>query len=229
MANNPRSELPVGVIILILATLAAICLTMIAVGPVLLPQILKPVPQAITETLVIPSDTPTPAPTITRLPTDTPTATITPTFTPTWTPDFSGITGPLPDLTVTGISDPTCTPDHLGTTNGVYAKLTIVVRNIGRAPTRSFGSFDVGIFLILGQQRYGLDEWAAKFNGVVGSSNPEISNLNPNADVALKLEIDLKGNTKFGIQASANSGANPIPETDTTNNTLIKYFSMYCY
>ena len=102
------------------------------------------------------------------------------------------------------------------------------MRNIGRGSTKYFGPFTVRLNVVLGPRHYGLDEWAAEFNGLIGVSNLEISNLNPNADVELKLAVDLKGNTKFGIEAIANSEMNPIPESDTTNNTLIQYFSIYC-
>ena len=89
--------------------------------------------------------------------------------------------------------------------------------------------FDISISLILGQMRYTLGEWATTFNGVIWSPNLTIPNLNPKRDVSLLLEIDLKGNIKFGIEATANSGTNPIPETNTTNNVLTKYFSVQCY
>jgi hypothetical protein len=78
----------------------------------------------------------------------------------------------LPDLIVTGLSEPVCVPDREGT----VLEFTFYVRNIGRAPTRSFGPFDVGVFLFLGQVRYGLDEWAKEFNGVIGTSRLEVSN-----------------------------------------------------
>jgi hypothetical protein len=31
------------------------------------------------------------------------------------------------------------------------------------------------------------------------------------------------------VTVRVKSGENPIRETDTTNNTLIKYYSVYCY
>lgn len=110
----------------------------------------------------------------------------------------------------------------------IYIKLNIIVRNVGPGSTRSFGPFSVRVNLILGQHRYSLDEWASGFNGVIGSSNMDISNLSPNGDVKLNLSIDLKGNTKFGVEVIANSGSNTIPETNTTNNTLIQSFSVIC-
>jgi hypothetical protein len=85
------------------------------------------------------------------------------------------------------------------------------------------------VYLILGQRRYGLDEWATQFNGVVGSSVAEVVNLNPNDDIKFTVVIDLKGNKDLGIEVIANAGANPIREADTTNNTLIEYFSIHCY
>jgi hypothetical protein len=131
----------------------------------------------------------------------------------------------LPDLIVTGLSEPVCVPDRPGT----ILEFTFYVRNIGRASTRSFGLFEVGVYLILGQVRYGLDEWAEEFDGVIGASRLEVPNLNPNDDLKFTVVIDLKGNKDFGVEVIANSGEDPIREADTTNNTLIKYFSVYCY
>ena len=149
---------------------------------------------------------------------DTPSSTFTPTYT----------TQQLPDLTVAAISTPTCVRDHLLTSERDYVKFSIIVRNVGPVSTRSFGSFSVLVNLILGQQRYSLDEWASSFNGVIDSSDMDITNLNTNADVKLNLAIDLKGNMNFGVEVIANSGSNPIPESDTTNNLLIKGFSVIC-
>jgi len=104
----------------------------------------------------------------------------------------------------------------------------VIVRNVGFASTRSFGQFSVLVNLILGQQRYSLDEWASSFNGVIDSSDMDISILHPNADVKLNLAIDLKGNKNFGVEVIANSGTSPIPESDTTNNILIQGFSVIC-
>ena len=103
------------------------------------------------------------------------------------------------------------------------------VRNIGRASTRNFGAFETDVFLVLGQRHYSLDEWATEFNGVVGSSVTEVYNLNPGQDIKFTVVFDLIGNKDFGIEAKVNSGGNPIREADTTNNALIKYFSVYCY
>jgi len=64
---------------------------------------------------------------------------------------------------------------------------------------------------------------------VVGSSVTEVFNLNPNDDIKFTVVIDIKGNKSFGVEVTANSGTNPIPEADTTNNTLIKSFSSNCY
>ena len=131
----------------------------------------------------------------------------------------------LPDLIVSGLSDPVCAEEYEGTT----IQFTIFVRNIGRASTRDFGSFDTDVYFILGQRRYSLEEWNIVFNGVVGTSVVEVFNLNPNDDIRFSVVIDLKGNKNFGIEVVANSGENPIHEADTTNNTLIKYFSVACY
>ena len=149
---------------------------------------------------------------------DTPSATFTPTYT----------TQQLPDLTVSAISDPTCARDHLLTSERDYVKIRVIVRNVGRVSTRSFGPFSVLVNLILGQRRYSLDEWASSFNGVIDSSSTDISNLNPNAEVKLNLAIDLKGNKNFGVEVIANAGTNPIPESNTTNNILIQGFSVIC-
>jgi hypothetical protein len=227
MTNNPKPKLPIQVVFAILLLVATVAVGLVvllvifkpAITTIQLPNLISPT-QALSKTPVALTETPSPTWTSTIIPTDPSTPTVVPSLTPTYTP----IAKPLPDLAVTGISDPVCLRD--GRSGSVM--LTIVVRNIGRGATRSFGRFDVRINLILGQRHYGLDEWASRFNGVIGSSNPEILNLNPNADVELKIAIDLKGNTVFGIEAIANSGTNPIPETDTANNTLIQYFSIYC-
>jgi hypothetical protein len=131
----------------------------------------------------------------------------------------------LPDLTVTGLSEPVCVPEYEST----ILEFTFFVRNIGRASTRNFGVFDVGVFFILGQRRYSLEEWETQFDGVIGTSNMVVSNLNPNDDIKFTVVIDLIGNKDFGIEVVANSGEIPIREADMTNNTLLKYFSGYCY
>ena len=129
---------------------------------------------------------------------------------------------------MSAISDPTCARDHLLTSERDYVKLSVIVRNVGRVSTRSFGSFSVLVNLILGQQRYSLDEWASSFNGVIDSSDMDIPILHPNADVKLNLAIDLKGNKTFGVEVIANAGTDPILESDTTNNILIQGFSVIC-
>ena len=207
--------------------MAAICVAAIAVVPTVLPMILKPTPTAIqapTSALSILSKqsfaeaSAIPTATSTIRPTDTPSATFTPTPT----------TQQLPDLTVAAISTPTCARDHLLTSERDYVKFNVIVRNVGRVSTRSFGSFSILVNLIIGQQRYSLDEWASSFYGVIDSSDMDISNLSPHADVKLNLAIDLKGNTNFGIEAIANAGSNPVPESDTSNNILIQGFSVIC-
>jgi hypothetical protein len=129
---------------------------------------------------------------------------------------------------VVAISNPTCTRDHRFTPVKVYIKLTITVRNLGPASTNSFGIFSVRVTLIFGQQRYSLDEWASRYNGLVNTPNLDISNLNPNEDAEINLSIDLKGNTQYSIEAIANSGSNSIPEANTANNTLAQSFSIDC-
>lgn len=235
MANNPKHKLPIQVIFAIILAVATIGAVVIAVMPTVLPMIIRPTPTAIpvltatlsilperafTETSVIPTDTPNLAGTSTMTATNTPAFTFTPTYTST--------IQLLPDLTVTGISEPTCIKDQRVTPEKLYVKLSMIVRNVGPGSTRSFGPFSVRVNLILGQRRYSLDEWASEFNGVIGSSNMDSINLSPNGDVKLNLDIDLKGNTKFGVEVIANSGQNTVPESDRTNNTLIQGFSIIC-
>ena len=235
MATNPKPKFPLEIIFLIIVLMGAIGFTLMAVGPELFAQILRPTPTVIQSTSIpatsykseiIPAstDSPDPTQTSTTPPMDTPAPTLTPTLLPT-----ASINRPLPDLTVTGISEPICTPVHIGETEGNFLKFTVVVRNVGHGSTRHFGLFDVGVFVVLGQQHYSLDEWATKFDGVISVPQLKIYNINPNKDISLTLILDLKGNTKFGIEAVANSGANPVPELNTANNTLIKYFSVYCH
>lgn len=173
--------------------------------------------QPFTETLAAPTEETNLAGISTVVATDTPA--------PTFTVTKTSTSQLYPDLTVTGISDPICRPDYAGT----ILEFTIFVRNIGRVPTRSFGPFDVGVNLILGQRHYSLDEWATQFNGVIGTSNMQVSNLNPNQDIKFTVVIDIKGAKNFGIEVVANSGTDAISESDTANNTLLKYFSIYCY
>jgi len=233
VANNPKRKLPIQVVFAILLAVATIGVVVIAIMPTILPTAIRSTPtaqvltptlailpkQPFTEASVVSTDIPNLSVTSTMLSTDTPISTFTPTYTST--------SQLLPDLTVTGISNPTCIKDR-GSPQNLYVELSIIVRNIGPGSTRPFGPFSVRVDLVLGQHHYSLDEWASGFNGVLGSSNMDILNLNPNRDVKLNLSIDLKGNTKFGIEVIANSGANTIPEADTTNNTLIQGFSIIC-
>jgi len=212
--------------------LVVICLTTIVIKPGLLPTTSKPTLTSIQPTsslsslyqpeiLPLSTDTPAPTQTATNAPTNTPAPSQTPVIPPTLILPYDQ----LPDLTVTGISDPVCSTEYEGT----KIRFHIYVRNIGRVQTRPFGPFDTGVFLILGERRYSLDEWAEQFNGVVGSSIAEVFNLNSGQDIKFTVVIDLIGNKDFGIEVMVNSGENPIREGDTTNNTLIKYFSVYCY
>jgi len=127
----------------------------------------------------------------------------------------------LPDLVVTGISDPVCESGYVEDVLRDYLKFKVVVRNIGRTSTHSF---DVNVYILVGSRSYPLSEWANKFNGVIGSPNILISNIEPSKDATFTLAIDISGITKFGIKVVANSGVSPIPELDMANNTLIKYF-----
>ena len=233
MTNNSKPKTPIQVIFAVTLLIATVILVLTALllifkpstSAIRLPNSILPT-QTLPETTAVLTDTPSPTRTATMTVTTTPT--LAPTHTPTLVPTYTLTDQPLPDLTVTGISDPICIHDTRPATEKAYIKLNIIVRNIDRGSTESFGSFSVHINLILGQRHYGLDEWASRFNGVIGISNLDISNLDPNADVELKLAIDLKGNTIFGIESIANSGTNPIPESNTANNTLIQYFSIYC-
>lgn len=189
--------------------------------PTAISPISNPVDGYQPEIIPLPSHTPGPTQTATVVPTNSPF----PTRTPFVLPTIASNNQSLPDLTVTGISDPVCAPEYEGT----KLRFSIFVRNIGRARTRSFGSFEVDVYLILGQRRYSLDEWTTQFDGVVGSSITEVFNLNPNDDIKFTVVIDLRGNKDFGVEVIANSGENPIREADMMNNTLIKYYSAYCY
>jgi hypothetical protein len=234
MINNMNSKRPIQAVVALVGILALVLVVFIAFGPEMRPMILRSTLTAIPPTSspssgyqpeVIPPPTYTQSPTMTatNVPTNAPVPTRTLIGIPTLVSDSRLL--PLPDLTVTGISDPACAPEFGRTT----LRFTIIVRNIGRAGTLYFGAFDVGVFIILGQQRYGLDEWKTKFDGVVGTSNLKVFNLKPDQDVKFTVVLDLKRNAKFGIEAMANSGGNPIREADMTNNTLIKYYSVYCY
>lgn len=231
MSNTSKPKLPIQVIFAMLLAVA----TLFAIVIAFLPKTLLPVPVPASPTLIlaqtvttlpntatvsIPTDAPTFAATSTSAPTDTPAATSTPTTTPT--------AQPLPDLTVTGISSSTCTRDQRFTPEKLYVKLSFIVRNIGPGSARPFGPFSVRVNLILGQRHYSLAEWAAGFNGVIGSSNMDNVTLSLKGDVQLNVTVDLKGNTNFGVEVIANSGEKTIPETDTTNNTLIQSFSVTC-
>lgn len=236
MANNPQSNYTIPVIAVIIGVIA-IFVTIVAFALVFSPPTLKPMPTVLqptsspsslsnpyqSESIPFPTYTPAPTQTATIAPTSTPFLTRTPFILPTIASNSQLL--PLPDLTVMGISDPVCVPDRVGT----IIEFSIFVRNIGRASTRDFGPFDTGVYLILGQSRYGLDEWAEQFNGVVGSSVAEVFNLNPDEDIKFTVVIDLKGSKDLGIEVTANLGENPIREADMTNNTLIRHYSIYCY
>jgi hypothetical protein len=233
MTNNSNSNHTLSVIAIIIGVMG-IFATVVAFAFVFSPPTLEPTPTTTIPTSspsngyepeMIPLTTNTPGRTQaeTVAPSNTPFPTRTPFVLPTIVPTSQLLQ--LPDLTVTGLSEPVCVPDRPGT----ILEFTFYVRNIGRASTRSFGPFDVGVYLLLGEVRYGLDEWANEFKGVIGASNLEVSNLNPNDDLKFTVVIDLRGNKNFGVEVTANSGETPIREADTTNNTLIEYFSAYCY
>jgi hypothetical protein len=215
----------------------AICVVVMAFILVIFPPTLKPAP-TITPPASVPSKkfqpeiiplstyTPNPARTATVMPTDTLVPTLTATTTPPYVPPIGK---PLPDLIISRIGEPVCKQDVYEEVPRSYLTLTVIVRNIGDASTHSFGPFDVGVYILLGQSSYSLAEWADTYGGVIGSPNLTISNLDPNWDRKFTLAIDMKGITNFGIKAVANPGENFIPEMDRKNNTLIKYFSVNCY
>jgi hypothetical protein len=178
------------------------------------------------EVLPLSTFTPNPERTFTVTPTDkpAPASTVTPTL--SYVPPIGK---PLPDLTIVSIGDLVCASSDLDTSPRSFIKLTVVVRNIGQASTHTFGPFGVGVYMLLGQSSYSLDEWANTYGGLIGSPNLTISNLDPNRDRTFTLAINLNGIRNFGIKVVANSGANPIHEMDRENNTLIKYFSSRCY
>lgn len=242
MTNNSKPEMSIQLIIAIIGAFVAICTATIAIVPMVLPIIMKPTPTIIqvpptglfpeASASPLATDTPNLAWTSTispptDTPTETPTSTFTPTFTPTFTATFTS-TPVLADLIVVAISNPTCTRDHRFTPVKVYIKLTITVRNLGLASTNTFGPFSARVTLIFGQQRYSLEEWASRYNGLVNTPNLDISGLKPNEDAEINLSIDLKGNTNYSIEAIANSGAHTIPESNTANNILTQSFSTTC-
>lgn len=236
MTNNSQPNHTISVIAIIIGVIGILA-AVVAFAFVLSPPVKEPTSTVIQptsspasspvpfqpESIPVATYTPAPTRTATSLPTTTPFPTRTPFVLPTIAVDSQLLQ--LPDLTVTAISKPVCATEY----DGTKLRFSIFVRNIGQASTRYFGSFETDVYLILGQRRYSLEEWAEKFNGVVGSSVAEVFNLNPNDDIKFTVVIDLKGNKDFGVEVTANSGENPIREADTTNNTLIKYFSGYCY
>lgn len=231
MANNrdPKSSFPITALIV---GIVAIVATVIVFAFEISPPTIKPPPTEVLPTSnsssglylpeVVPPATDMAEPTQTA--TSVPANTLVPTQALLVIPTLVS-KRELPDLIVSGLSDPVCATEYEGTT----IRFTIFVRNIGRASTRDFGSFDTDVYFILGQRRYSLDEWGTVFDGVVGTSIVEVFNLNPNDDIKFTVVIDLKGNKNFGIEVVANLGANPIREADMTNNTLLKYYSVACY
>jgi len=230
MANNPKHSIPtiaviVGVMsIVVTVTAFAFVFSSPNSKPTPTPTALQPTPvstnQYQPEMIPPPTDVANPIQTATNVPTNTPVPAPTKIVIPTLLSNSL-----LPDLTVTSISEPVCAPEYEGT----KLRFFIFVRNIGSVSTRTFGTFETDVFLILGQRHYSLEEWETQFDGVVGSSVTDVFNLNFNDDIKFTVVIDLIGNKDFGIEVIANLGDNPIREADTTNNTLIKYFSAACY
>ncbi len=175
------------------------------------------------------SETDVPVPTSTEMPISTPTDTETPSFNPTSTFTSTATLTATPvyaDLQIVAISDPSCVRDHRYTPTKYYVQHTISVRNIGAGSTNDFGTFSIHITLDTGGHRYSLEEWATRFNGVVGNLDLDFSNLGPNQDADTTVNIDLRGLTKYALEAIANSGTHTIPESNTTNNILIKSFTI---
>ena len=193
-------------------------------APTPLPPTAIPSRQFQPEVIPLLTFTPNPVRTSTVTPTDKPAPA--PTLTSTLLPPIGK---PLPDLVIASIGDPVCASSNVDDVPRDYIQFTVIVRNIGKASTHTFGSFDVGIYIVLGETSYSLKEWADTYSGVIAYPNLTISNLDPHWDRTFKLAIDRNGITKFGIKAVANDGEKPVPESDRTNNMLIKYFSIYCY
>ena len=233
MTNESRQTNIISAIAVVIGIIA-ICVTVGAFtilfsppsksNPTALPPTAIPSRQYQPEVIPLPSFTPNPERTSTVMPTDEPAPAPTPTSTL-----LPPIGKPLPDLVIASIGDPVCASSNVDDVPRDYIQFTVIVRNVGKASTHTFGSFDVGVYIVLGQASYSLKEWADTYGGVIAYPNLTISNLDPNWDRTFKLAIDRNGITKFGIKAVANDGENPIPESDRTNNTLIKYFSIYCY
>jgi len=235
MTTNSKTRFPIEVFLFIIATVAGIFFVFMNVGPELLSELARPTPTVVPPTLtpvtnryqpeIIPAltDTPNPTSTSTVPATQTPLPTLTP------TPTYFYNDKPLPDLTVTGIGDPVCSTVREDDTLTHYVKIKLVVRNVGRASTHYFGTFDNEVYILLGESSYRLNEWDNNFNGMISNPRLKVLNLDPNWDITFTLAINLKGNRNFGIKAVTNSGEHTISESDMTNNTLIKYFSVYCY
>jgi len=196
MTDNPKLLFPsqtAVAIVGIIAVCASVAIFILMVSP----PTLTPTPMAVLptsspssnlylpEVIPPPMDMTGPTQTATSLPENTPVPTQTLLVIPTLVSNRD-----LPDLVVSGLSEPVCAEEYEGTT----IRFTIFVRNIGRARTGDFGSFDTDVFFILGQRRYSLEEWDTVFDGVVGTSIVEVFNLNPNDDIKFTVVIDLKGN-----------------------------------
>lgn len=158
-------------------------------------------------------------------------ATATPTSTATLfleeTPTLT-VTPRLPDLVVLAISAPTCVSDHRSGSTQKYVRQTVTIRNIGAGSTTSFGTFSNRVTFIFGGQRYSLEDWATRYNGIIGTPDLNITALDPNEDANLTLNVDLQGNKSYGIEVVANSGAKTIAEGNLANNSLTQNFTSNC-
>lgn len=163
--------------------------------------------------------TPTSTATSTPFPTVTPGPTGTPSLTPTPL---------LPDLEVLAISSPTCVSDHRSGSTQKYVRQTITIRNIGAGSTSAFGPFSSRVTFIFGGQRYSLEDWSTRYNGIIGTPELNVADLGPNQDADLTLNIDLRGNKAYGIEVVANSGAQTIAEGNLANNSLTQNFTTNC-
>lgn len=160
----------------------------------------------------------TPTPTVTFTPFLTETSM--PTGTPTLTP-----TPLLPDLEVLAISGPTCVSDHRSGSTKKYVRQTVTIRNIGAG---SAGTFSNRVTFIFGGQRYSLEDWASRYNGIIGTPDLNIAELGPNDDATLTLNVDLQGNKSYGIEVIANLGSKTIAEATFANNDLTQNFTSNC-
>lgn len=184
-----------------------------------------------TPTAAVPSAT---SPSFTEAPTSTPAPAFTETPTPmpataTFTPEATFTAAPLlPDLIPVAISNPICVTDQQDSV-GRYVRHMITVRNLGPGSTAPFGSFSSRVVILVGGQRFTLEQWATQFNGLVDTPMLDVPQLGPNEDADLVLNFRLPAGNRYGLEVVTNSGALVIPEGNTTNNSLEKDFNSNCH